>query len=116
MTGRGFQYKNKEDFTELDDTKKAYYLARLYIRQDTGKSSLPYKTRLFSCVGYIKKQDRAILSVLYNYLTDNTHNGLPIWTLIPKAVLYDQQQRRLNTKQIRYEDYKEDMLDELIDE
>lgn len=113
-TGRQFPYKNKEDFTALDDGKKAYYLARLYIRQDRGKSSLPYKTRLFMCVNYIKKQDRAMLSILYNYLTDNTHDGLPIWKLLPKAVLYDQRERRHTDKQVRYEEYNENMLDDIL--
>ena len=115
-TGRSFPYKNKEDFTELDDSKKAYYLARLYIRQDTVKSSLPYKTRLFSCINYIKKQDRATLSVLYNYLTDNTHDGLPIWKVLPKAVLYDQKQRRMNNKQVQYQEMDESTLDDILNE
>lgn len=115
-TGKGFQYKNKEDFAELDDGKKAYYLARLYIRQDRGgKSSLPYKSRLFMCVNYIKKQPREIMSVLYNYLTDNVHDGLPLWKIVPKAVLYDQQTRRKNNtnKQV-YAQYSEGMLDEIL--
>ena len=111
-TGRKFPYKNKEDFAELDDSKKAYYVARLYLYKDRGKSSLPYKQRLFQCVNYIKKQDRAIMSVLYNYLTDNTHEGLPIWKLMPKAVLYDQQQRRMQSaKQVSYEEFNEKMLE-----
>lgn len=113
-TGRGFQYKNKEDFTGLDDSKKAYYLARLYIRQDTGKSSLPYKSRLFMCVNYIKKQPREIMSVLYNYLTDNTHDSLPLWKVLPKAVLYDQQIRRQNNNKQVYAQYSEGMLDEIL--
>lgn len=116
MAGRKFPYKNKEDFTELDDSKKAYYLARLYIRQDTSKSSLPYTSRLFRCVNYIKKQDRATLSVLYNYLTDNTHDGLPLWKLLPKAVYYDQQLRRTKNKQVSYEEYNEDILDDILGE
>lgn len=116
-TGHPFPYKNKEDFAELDDGKKAYYLARLYIRQDRGgKSSLPYKARLFSCVNYIKKQDRATMSILYNYLTDNTHDGLPIWKLMPKAVLYDQRERRHTNKQVSYEEYSENMLDEILED
>jgi len=115
-TGR-FPYKNKEDFTNLDDGKKAYYLARLYIKQDKCKSSLPYTSRLFMCVNYIKKQPHEIMSVLYNYLTDNTHDGLPIWKITPKAVLYDQQIRRQNNKQVSsYEQYSEGMLDEILSE
>ena len=115
-TGSKFPYKNKEDFAELDDSKKAYYVARLYIRQDTGKSSLPYKTRLFSCINYVKKQPREIMSVLYNYLTDNTHEGLPIWKVLPKAVLYDQKMRRTKTKQVSYKDYNEDILNDILGE
>jgi len=116
-TGRQFPYKNKEEFAELDDGKKAYYLARLYIRQDRGgKSSLAYKARLFSCVNYIKKQPREVMSVLYNYLKDNTHDGLPIWQIMPKAVLYDQRERRHTSKQVCYEEYNEDMLNEILGE
>ena len=115
-TGRKFPYKNKEEFAELDDSKKAYYVARLYIRQDVGKSSLPYKARLFSCVNYIKKQPREVMSILYNYLTENTHEGLPIWKLTPKAVLYDQRERRKTDKQVSYEQYNENMLNDILGE
>ena len=115
-TGRQFPYKNKEDFTELDDNKKAYYVARLYIRQDKCKSSIPYKTRLFTCVNYIKKQPRETMSILYNYLTENTHEGLPIWKVLPKAVLYDQRQRRQINKQVSYEEYNENMLNDILGE
>lgn len=116
-TGK-FPYKNKEDFTELDDSKKCYYVARLYIRQDTGKSSLPYKNRLFMCVNYLKKQPKEVMSILYNYLTDNTHEGLPIWKVLPKAVLYDQQMRRQvpQKKQVSYAQFDEEMIDDILKE
>ena len=115
--GHKFPYKNKEDIVLMDDNKKAYYVARLYIRQDITKSSLPYKTRLFMCVNYLKKQPKETMSVLYNYLTVNTHDGLPIWKVLPKAILYDQQCRRKQTSPVQqYEQYDEKMLDDIIEE
>ena len=111
-----FQYKTKDEFISLDEGKKAYYLARLYILRDTNKKSdMPYKNRLFSCRNYLLKQNPNMLSVLYNYLTDNTHNGLPIWKLTGKAVLYDQQCRRNQTSPVQqYEEYNEKILDEIL--
>ena len=112
-----FQYKTKDEFISLDEGKKAYYLARLYILRDKNKSDMPYKNRLFSCRNYLLKQNPNILSVLYNYLTDNTHNGLPIWKLTGKAVLYDQQCRRNQTSPVQqYEEYSEKILDDILGE
>ena len=112
-----FKYKSKKEFVELEDAKKCYYLARLYIASDTAINSMPYKQRLFSCVNYLKKQPEAIWSVLYNYLTDNKHNGLMIWNIVPKAVLYDQERRRTEQKEKnvkQYETFSEDMLDDIL--
>ena len=110
-----FQYKTKDDFISLDEGKKAYYLARLYILRDKKKSNMPYQRRLFSCRNYLLKQNPNILSVLYNYLTDNEHDGLPIWKLTSKAVLYDQQCRRKQTSPVQqYEEYNENILDEIL--
>ena len=115
----GFTFKNKEEFTELDVSKKCYYLARLYIRQD--RKSTPtdmYKSRLFSCANYLKKQPEPILSVLYNYLSDKKHSGLMIWDIVPKAVLYDQERRRNEKKKpaTMYEQFDKNMLDEILNE
>lgn len=112
-----FKYKTKNEYVELDTSKRCYYLARLYIAQDTVKSSLPYKQRLFTCVNYLKKQPTQVLSVLYNYLTDNKHNGLMIWSIVPKAVLYDQERRRTEKKEKdvkKYEDFSTSMLDDIL--
>jgi len=114
-----FTYKTKEDFIKLDEGKKAYYLARLYLFRDRQKSRLPYATRLFSCRNYLLKQQPSVLSVLYNFLTDNTdgHNGSPIWELVPKAIIYDQKCRRTQTSPVQqYEQYDEDMLDDILKE
>ena len=112
-----FQYKTKEDFVSLTEDKKAYYLARLYLLRDKKKSGMPYKSRLFSCRNYLLKQDHNILSVLYNYLTDNEHDGLPIWKLISKATIYDQQCRRKQTSPVeQYKQYDESILDDILGE
>ena len=112
-----FKYKNKTEFLKLDDSKKCYYLARLYIAQDTKGNTLPYTTRLFTCLNYLKKQPKETWSLLYNYLTDNKHNGLMIWSIVPKAVLYDQERRRTeqrekNVKQ--YDGFSMEMLDDIL--
>lgn len=110
-----FRYKTKDEFVSLDEDKKAYYLARLYILRDKKKSDMPYQRRLFSCRNYLLKQNPNMLSVLYNYLTDNTHDGLPMWKLTGKAVLYDQQCRRKQTSPVeQYEEYSENILDEIL--
>lgn len=114
-----FKYKSKEEFVSLDDEKKIYCLARLYIRQDTKPSQyIPYKARLFSCIGYLRKQPHQVLSLLYNYLTDNTHAGLSIWNITPKAVLYDQERRRTENKVDvkQYKEFSEDMLSDILKE
>lgn len=113
-----FNYKSKEDFVSLDTDKRCYYLARLYINRDTKPSTVKYKPRLFMCLNYLKKQPEDILSVLYNYLTDNHHHGLMIWDIVPKAVLYDQERRRkVPEKKVKeYKDFDENMLHEILDE
>jgi len=114
-----FTYKNKEDFLSLDKNKRCYYLARLYINRDKKKNEMKYQTRLFSCLNYLKKQPEPILSVLYNYLTDNPHDGLMIWQITPKAVLYDEQRRRVINKPTKKKEYKEfskDMLNDILKE
>lgn len=112
-----FKFKTKEDFTDLDTDKKCYYLARLYIRQDSKPSKVAYKPRLFQCVNYLKKQPEPILSVLYNYLSDNKHDGLMIWNVVPKAVLYDQERRRKPIKKVEeYKKFDEDMLNDILGE
>ena len=76
-----------------------------------------FKQRLFSCVGYLKKQPEPLLSVIYNYLTDNEHNGLMIWDITPKAILYDEQRRRVNVQTIvQYKEFNKDMLNEILGE
>ena len=112
-----FKYKDKTEFVQLDDGKKCYYLARLYIAQDTKSNSLPYKRRLFTCLNYLKKQPRETWSVLYNYLTDNKHEGLMIWNVVPKAVLYDQERRRTEQKEEnvkQYDSFSVDMLNDIL--
>ena len=114
-----FTYKNKEDFLSLDKNKRCYYLARLYINRDKKENSMKYQTRLFSCLNYLKKQPEPILSVLYNYLTDNSHEGLMIWQITPKAVLYDEQRRRKvgkSAKKQNYSDFNKDMLNDILKE
>ena len=114
-----FKFKSKLEFLDLPTSKRCYYLARLYIHRDKSVNKLPYQQRLFSCVGYLKKQPVPILSVLYNYLTDNEegHQGLRIWDVLPKAILYDQEQRRkLNDLKQVYEPYKPEMLDDILAE
>ena len=114
-----FTYKTKEDFIKLDEGKKAYYLSRLYLLRDNKGSKIPYASRLFSCRNYLLKQQSSVLSVLYNYLTDNTdgHNGSPIWELIPKAIIYDQKCRRTQTSPVeQYKQYDEKMLDDILEE
>lgn len=115
----GFTFKNKEEFTELDVSKKCYYLARLYIRQDRKATPTDmYKSRLFSCANYLKKQPEPILSVLYNYLSDKKHSGLMIWDIVPKAVLYDQERRRNEKKKpvTMYKQFDKNMLDDILNE
>lgn len=110
-----FNFKNKQEFTELDTGKKCYYLARLYIAKDNKPSRVKYKARLFSCINYLKKQPEPILSVLYNYLTDNDHDGLMIWNVVPKAVLYDQERRRKPVKKVdEYKAFDKDMLNDIL--
>jgi hypothetical protein len=112
-----FKYKTKQEYVDLDDSKRCYYLARLYIAQDTARNAMPYKQRLFTCVNYLKKQPPNILSVLYNYLTDNKHTGLMIWNIVPKAVLYDQERRRTEKKEKNVQEYKDfdvSMLDDIL--
>lgn len=114
----GFKYKSKDEFVSLDKEKRCYYLARLYINRDKKTSKVGFKPRLFSCLNYLKKQPEPLLSVLYNYLTDNTHEGLMIWDVVPKAVLYDEQRRRKPVEK-RTQDYKKfdmDMLDDVLKE
>ena len=114
-----FRYKTKDEFVSLDEDKKAYYLARLYILRDKKKSDIPYKRRLFSCRNYLRKQDHAILSVLYNFLTDKEegHYGLPIWEIVPKATIYDQQCRRKQTSPVeQYKQYDMSMVDDILGE
>ena len=114
-----FKFKSKLEFLDLPTSKRCYYLARLYIHRDKSVNKLPYQQRLFSCVGYLKKQPEPILSVLYNYLTDmqSGHPGFRIWELLPKAILYDQEQRRkLNDLKLVYEPYKPEMLDDILAE
>ncbi len=114
----GFTYKNKEEFLSLDKDKRCYYLARLYINKDTKKNHMSFKTRLFSCLNYLKKQPEPLLSVLYNYLSDNNHEGLMIWDIIPKATLYDEQRRRKvsKTKTKQYKDFSKEMLTDILKE
>lgn len=112
-----FKFKTKEEFLSLDKDKRCYYLARLYMRKDESDlwQKIPYKNRLFTCVGYLKKQQEPLLSVIYNYLTDHNHNGLMIWDITPKAVLYDEQRRRVKTD-AKYEDFNKEMLEEILGE
>ena len=114
----GFKYKTKEEFVSLEKDKRCYYLARLYLNRDKSDNHLPYKQRLFSCLNYLKKQPEPLLSVLYNYLTDNTHNGLMIWNIVPKAVLYDEQRRRkpIEKKTQEYQKFDMDMLGDVLKE
>ena len=112
-----FSYKSKSEFVQLDDSKKCYYLARLYLAQDSTISTMPYKQRLFTCVNYLKKQPKETWSLLYNYLTDNKHKGLMIWSIVPKAVYYDQERRRTEQKEKNvkeYENFSAGMLDEIL--
>lgn len=114
----GFNYKSKEEFLSLDKNKRCYYLARLYINKDLKMNSMSFKTRLFSCLNYLKKQPEPLLSVLYNYLSDNTHDGLMIWDIVPKATLYDEQRRRKvsKTKTKQYKDFDQEMLMDVLKE
>lgn len=108
-----FSYKDKREFLELPENKRPYHVARLYLRQDTTKSRIPYKVRLFSCVNYLRKQDKAILSMLYSYLSDNTHDGEMIYNLVGRAKLYDEKRRRESNKQVKqYEAFNASMLEE----
>ena len=114
----GFKYKTKDEFVSLDKEKRCYYLARLYINRDKKGVKKPFRERLFTCVNYLKKQPEPLLSVLYNYLTDNNHEGLMIWDIVPKAVLYDEQRRRKPVVK-KSEDYKEfnmNMLEDVLKE
>lgn len=112
-----FQYKTKTEFVELDSSKKCYYLARLYIARDNLRNDMPYKKRLFICVNYLKKQPKEVWSLLYNYLTENEHNGLMIWDIVPKAKFFDQERRREEKKEKdvkQYEDFSASMLDDIL--
>ena len=112
-----FQYKNKIDFVGLEDSKKRYYLARLYLAKDKSKKSkLPYKNRLFICMGYLKKQPKEILSILYNYLSDvEGHNGLAIWEIVPLARYHDNERRRLSNKSNEtYSAFDRSMLSDIL--
>lgn len=109
-----FEYKSKHDFLALDIPKRIYYLARLYIKQDTTKSAKPFSQRLFICIGYLKKQPEQVLSVLYNYLSDHTHEGLMIWKVLPKAILYDQQRRREIKTQAEQAGFSIEMVDDIL--
>ena len=113
-----FVFKKNNEFLSLNKDKRCYYLARLYINRDTSKKSkLPYNVRLFSCVGYLKKQPEPLLSILYNYLTDNSHDGLMIWEITPKATLYDEQRRRKPVEKVQeYKEFNQEMLQEILDE
>jgi hypothetical protein len=115
-----FEFKSKSDFVILSDAKKCYYLARLYIYKDKERSNskISYQQRLFTCANWLKKQDKPILSILYNYLSDKStwHSGQPLWKLLPKAVLYDQEQRRINGTKKIYKDFNKDMLDDILKE
>ena len=112
-----FEYKDKQGFVELTCEKKCYYLARLYIARDNNTNKIPYKARLFSCLNYLKKQPEPVLSILYNYLSDNRHDGLMIWDIMPKAVLYDQERRRKQSEPVKkYEDFNKDMLKDILNE
>ena len=108
-----FKFKDKQNFLELDKNKRCYYLARLYINRDQKPSKQVYTSRLFTCLNYLKKQPEPTLSILYNYLSDNTHNGLMIWDILPKAILYDQQNRRKMTR-VKQEDFSETMLNSIL--
>lgn len=110
-------YKSKEEFVSLDDSKKIYYLARLYISKDKSrKSRIPYKNRLFICIGYLRKQPRELLSILYNYLSDiDNHNGLQIWEIVPLARYYDNERRRLSSSPVKkYDDFDRNMLNDIL--
>lgn len=112
-----FKYKDKKEFVELTNEKKCYYLARLYIATDRAKSTLPYKQRLFTCVNYLRKQPVPLLSILYNWLTDNTHQGLMIWDIVPKAMYYDIERRQEEKKEQnvkQYETFNTSMLDDIL--
>lgn len=112
-----FKYKSKTEFVGLDDGKKCYYLARLYIAQDNAINNMPYQRRLFMCLNYLKKQPHEVWSVLYNYLTDNKHNGLMIWEVVPKAKFYDEERRRTEQREKnvqQYETFSERMLDDIL--
>lgn len=111
------KYKNKQEFVSLDDSKKTYYLARLYLLKDKSKKSrIPYKNRLFMCINYLKKQPKELLSILYNYLSDTDgHNGLTIWEIVPLARFYDNERRRLsNVSKEKYKDFDQSMLCEIL--
>ena len=111
------RYKNKTEFVSLDDSKKTYYLARLYLLKDKSrKNKLPYKNRLFICINFLKKQPKELLSILYNYLSDvDGHNGLAIWEIVPLARYHDNERRRsLNKSQEKYDDYSKDMLNDIL--
>lgn len=110
-----FKYKDKKEFLELDLNKRCYYLARLYLNKDNKPSKTPYTNRLFSCLNYLKKQPEPVLSILYNYLSENRHNGEFIWKLVPKAVLFDQQERRKGVVKVDQEEFNEKMLDDVLE-
>lgn len=115
-----FQYKTKEDFSKLNHDKKCYYLARLYIATDelTPKTAMPYQKRLFSCVNFLKQMPWYTLSILYNYLTDNKHNGVPISVLIPIAQRYEEERKRkeaTKNKPKEYDKFSMDLLDEILE-
>ena len=111
-----FKLVSATEFVALPMDKRRYYLARLYIKQDAKENKMPYRQRLFSVIKYLEKQDDNLLSVLYSYLSAHTHDGLMIWEIVPRAILYDQQQRRQTvTKSTeKYEEFNESMLDDIL--
>lgn len=113
-----FKYKTKKEFVSLDTNKKVYYLARLYIRQDTSENHLAFRNRLFPLLAALKNLTEESLSVLYNYLSDNKHNGLPLWKILPRAILYDAKRRRKeDKKQVKcYEEFNLNMLKKILEE
>lgn len=110
---KAFQFLTEQEFVTLPPDKRAYYLARLYVRADTSKDQLPFQKRLFPVLNYLKKRDIPELSILYNYLMQNTHEGKMIWELLPRAVMFDQKQRREQKVEItnKYEDFNLSMLE-----
>ena len=111
---RSFKFLSEQEFVALPPDKRAYYLARLYVRADISESQLPFQKRLFPVLNYLKKRDIPELSILYNYLMQNTHEGKMIWELLPRAVMFDQKMRREQKIKItnKYEDFNLSMLED----